>query len=115
HFRREAHSISFSEVPMVLGLFFTSPQMVVLAVLTGSAAALLIHRRQRPLKLAFNLATFALNATTIVAVFGVTTAANPNALSPRCWGATFLAVGVGGLVSVLLVSSAISLAEGKVN
>src|SRR5437660_10126132 len=23
HFRREAHSISFSEVPMVLGLFFT--------------------------------------------------------------------------------------------
>src|SRR5207302_3122523 len=78
HFRREAHSISFSEIPMVLGLFFVRPQMIVLAVLVGSAAALLIHRRQRPLKLAFNLATFGMNATVVTAVFGMTTCASPS-------------------------------------
>src|SRR4051795_10762635 len=40
HFRRDAHSFSLSEVPLVLGLFFTSPLGLVLAQLTGAAIAL---------------------------------------------------------------------------
>src|SRR5205085_8011396 len=59
HFQREAHSFSLSEIPLVLGLFFVSPTHLIIAQLIGAGSALLIHRRQSPLKLAFNLSQFA--------------------------------------------------------
>ena len=62
HFRRETHSFSLSEFPAVVGLFFLSPPDYILAVLTGSAAAMLLASGQRPIKIAFNLANFGLIA-----------------------------------------------------
>ncbi len=60
HFRSEAHTLSLSEFGLVVGLFCTSPEGLVAAHLCGAAAALIVHRRQRPLKAAFNLSLFAL-------------------------------------------------------
>src|SRR3979409_1026352 len=39
-FHREAHSFSLSEIPLVLGLYFASPPMLMLAMLVGSAVTL---------------------------------------------------------------------------
>jgi len=70
HFRREQHSFSLSEFPAVIGLFLLPPHEYLLAVLTGSAVALLWFR-QAPIKFAFNLTNFGLGATAALAVFHV--------------------------------------------
>ena len=58
HFRRESHSFSLSEIPAVAGLFFFTPNEYMVAVLTGSAIAMLLTSRLSAVKLAFNLANF---------------------------------------------------------
>ena len=68
-FRREAHTISFSELGLVAGLYLLSPGSLLLALLVGGGAALAFHRRQRPVKLAFNLAQYMLTTAAAVLVF----------------------------------------------
>ena len=51
-FRKQAHTLSFTEIGLVLGLFFVSPSGLLAAQVRRAALALLIHRRQRPIKLA---------------------------------------------------------------
>src|SRR4051812_40295568 len=51
----QAYSLSLSEVPLVVGLLcFPSPLFIVARVL-GSGVALAVHRKQPPVKLAFNM------------------------------------------------------------
>ena len=83
HFRRETHSFSLSEFPAVIGLFFLSPSEYVLAVLTGSAAAMLFASGQRPIKVAFNLANFALIAVVSYTIVAAIVAARRRARDPR--------------------------------
>jgi hypothetical protein len=66
---RETHSTSFSEVPLVLGLFFASADDLIIGRLVGACALLLVAHRGRGniIKIAFNLAQFLLQ--TIVAIF----------------------------------------------
>ena len=112
HFRREAHSFSMSELPLVLGLFFADPRHLLIAQLVGAALVLGLHRRQSALKLAFNLAQFALTTTLAVTVFRAL-APVPDPLSPRSWLATGAAALVSGIVGAALLVTAISLAEGR--
>jgi hypothetical protein len=49
--RRGTVSFSLSEIPLVLGLFFAHPTSLVLGQTAGAAAALALHRRQKPIKL----------------------------------------------------------------
>ena len=60
--RRESLSVSFTEIPLVVGLVFLAPWALVAARVVGSGAGLL-YLRQPPLKLFFNAALFALEAT----------------------------------------------------
>ncbi len=111
HFRREAHTLSFNDLGIVLGLFTVTPEGLILAQLIGAGAALVLHRRQRPLKVAFNLAQFALSTCIALVVFhALLSLGDPH--SPLGWVAALLAAGAAGLSGVLLVSAAISLAEG---
>jgi diguanylate cyclase (GGDEF)-like protein len=68
-FRREAYSVSLSEVAVVIGLFFATGPEVVLAQLLGAGVSLVLHRRQRPYKLCFNLAHMAVGTGTALWVF----------------------------------------------
>ena len=68
HIGRSAHSFSMSELPMVAGLFLVSPPAFIAARLVGSALALFFNRRQRSVKLAFNLAQFSLASVVSVAI-----------------------------------------------
>jgi signal transduction histidine kinase len=110
HLRREAHSFSLSDIALVLGLFFTSPQGFILAQLTGATVALLI-RRQAPMKFAFNVAHFCLEASVALLVFRALMGDNP--LGTWAIVAVFAATFLTSAMGALAITVAISLAEGK--
>jgi diguanylate cyclase (GGDEF)-like protein len=111
HFRRGAHSFSLSEVPLVLGLFFATPGDVVLAHALAGGAALLIHRRQKPMKLAFNVATFALGTGLAVGLFHLL--APGGGFGPVQCAAAILAVLASNFFGMVSVTTVISLSEGR--
>ena len=110
-FRRDAHSVSLSEIPLVLGLFFTPPAHLVLAQLVGAGIALVFHRRQSLLKLTFNLGHFFLETCLAVLIFhALADMSHPPATGE--WAAAFVATLVTTVVGVVAVFVAISLSEG---
>ncbi len=110
HIGRSAHSFSMSEIPVVIGLCCFAPVAFITARLIGSGLALVVGRHQRSVKLAFNLAQFALCSVVSVAI--VSAVGNPaHDLGPRLWAAIFAATVVENLISTLSVSIAISLTE----
>jgi diguanylate cyclase (GGDEF)-like protein len=71
--QRDSHSFSMSDLVLVAGLYLLDPAALITAQVAGVALVLVLHRRQRGLKLAFNLAQFALAgclATTVFTVLG---------------------------------------------
>ena len=111
HIGRSAHSFSMSEIPLVYGLFFFRPAEFIVARLIGSALALVISRRQRSVKLGFNLAQFLLCSVVAVGVVQVLVGAS-TAFGPLEWPTAFLASSAENMVGVFAVTAAISLAEG---
>jgi diguanylate cyclase (GGDEF)-like protein len=112
HFRRGAHSFSLGDIPLIFGLIFCNAYGVVIGCLLGSGLMLLLDRRPAPIKFAFNIAQFALHACIAVLVFH---AIGPETgVGPRTWLAAILAMQASGLVTVVLITSAISLSEGAV-
>ncbi|MGH2710849.1 MAG: ATP-binding protein [Actinomycetota bacterium] len=110
-FRGNAYSFSLSELPFVIGLFTAAPVDLVAAHLLGSAIALIVHRRQSALKLAFNLSHFALESCLALLVFNAFGTRVP--LEPAAWVATLLATLTSAFVADLAVETAVSLAEGR--
>ena len=111
HFRRGAHSFSLSEVPLVIGFFFASPGDVVLAHALAGGAALLVHRRQSPMKFAFNVSTFALGTGLAMVVFhGLAPGGGFGTLQSA---AAILAVLGSNVFGMLSVTTVISLSEGR--
>ena len=108
-FRRDAHSFSLSEIPLVIGLIFLSPTDLVLAQLVGAGVALILHRRQSPLKLIFNLSHFCIEAILAAVVFHSLV---HGVITPAAWGATLLATSAATVFGVLMITAAISLSEG---
>jgi diguanylate cyclase (GGDEF)-like protein len=112
HFRRESHTLSLSEVPLVLGLFAVSPFGLIAAQLFGMGAALVFYRRQRPLKIAFNLAQTALGTALAVAVFR-TILGGHDPFRPSGWLAGLTAASLAAATGIVLVPAAVSLAEER--
>src|SRR3712207_4801651 len=67
--KRDAHSFSMGDLALAVALFLATPTQLVTAMALGSGAALVLHRRQRGLKLAFNVAEYALGAGMALVVF----------------------------------------------
>src|SRR3712207_7958840 len=67
--RREAHAISLSELAMVLGLFFASPEGYVAGRLAGTFIISVAWRRQSPLKVFFNVSLGLAETTLTLLVF----------------------------------------------
>ena len=112
HIRGSAHTLSLSELPLVVGLLLGAPAELVAAQIVGPFLVLLFARGTAPVKVAFNVAQFALTATLTVTVLHALMPA-PAEIGPGVWSATFLAVGAGSLVAAALVLAVIALAEGK--
>ena len=111
HFRRETHSFSLSEFPAVIGLFFLSPVDYLLALLVGSAVALIVAERQAPVKLAFNLSNFALTGVLSLAVFHRIVTGDAT-LDPIDWVAAFAASLAATLVGALTTATVITISGG---
>ncbi|MGZ4645477.1 MAG: diguanylate cyclase [Blastococcus sp.] len=69
--QRDSHSFSLTDLVLVAGLYLITPARLVSAAVVGVGLALVLHRHQRGLKLAFNLAQHALSGCLAVAVFAV--------------------------------------------
>ncbi len=67
--KADAHTFSLVELPLAFGLFFAQPFVLLGAQLVGATAALILHRKQRGLKLLFNTASFAATTVAAIAVF----------------------------------------------
>jgi diguanylate cyclase (GGDEF)-like protein len=105
--RRDAHSFSLTDVPLVVGLFLASPAALIASQTAGITLALLV-RRQPPAKLIFNVANVSLSggiAALVFHAFVVPTAP----LGPGDWGATFVAMFPAVVVSVSLINLAMKL------
>lgn len=111
-FRREVHSLSLSELPLVLGLFFTSPQGLVAAQILGAVAALAYHRRQSIVKLVFNAGSLALGASAAAFIFH-TMISHGDPLGSIGWTAVFLSTFAASGLGILAIFIVISLSEGK--
>ncbi len=108
---REAYAFSMSELPLVVGLFFVRPDLLLLARLVGSLVAFAVQRKA-PQKIAFNAAMFALETTVAVSVwYLILQDADP--LGPRGWLATIITVLVISSLGSLLVSIVIAIATGE--
>lgn len=107
---RHAQTFSLAEIPLVFGLMFVSPGALVLAQTIGVGLALALHRRQKPVRLTFNLAQRAF--TTLVAVVVVSVSLSALPAGWPLWigvlGATLVADMIGGM----LINVAIALSDG---
>jgi diguanylate cyclase (GGDEF)-like protein len=111
HFRRETHSLSMSDFALVLALFLAPPSHLLFAQLVGCAAALIFVRRQRPLKIAFNLAQFGFTGCLAILVFR-TFVSRGSPYGIAGWAGALTAAGVAAVAGVLLVAVAIRLTDG---
>ena len=112
HIGRSAHSFSMAEIPLLFGLFFLDPGSFIAARLLGGGVALVFARRQRSVKLAFNLAQFLFGAVVAVGIIHLITAERTG-FGPLEWSAAYLATIAENVVGVVAIASAISLAEGQ--
>ncbi len=112
-FHRHAHSFSMSEVTLVLGLFASAPWEVIVAQV-GFAMALMINRRQPPMKLAFNLAQNTFVVILAVVVFR-SIAALGDPLGLAGWFAAIIATQATVILANLLINGAIHLSGGSID
>ncbi len=108
---RHAHSFSLSELPLVIGLAVATPVEIIVAQAIGVGVALAAHRKQRSLRLAFNVSQRSLTAVIAIAVFAGVALAVPEGW-PAFWLAAFAAMLVADVVAAVLINAAISLSEG---
>src|SRR5262249_18701172 len=88
-FRKQAHTLSLTEFGLVLGMFFASPAGLLAAQFVGAGVALSVHRRQRPMKLAFNLAELPLCSGIALLVFRSYYDGDPHSM--RTWALLLVA------------------------
>jgi diguanylate cyclase (GGDEF)-like protein len=110
-FRKQAHTLSLTEFGLVLGLFFLSPAALFIAQFAGALVALAVHRRQRPMKLAFNLAELPLCSGIALLVFRSFYDGDPHSM--RTWALVLVAAAIAHTVGVFLVSAVIAVVEAR--
>ena len=111
-FQRDAHSVSLGEIPLLLGLFFAAPAALVLAQVVGDGLALAVHRKQSPVKFAFNLGHFTVE-TCLASILFRTVLGSGNPIGPAGWSAAFAAAVASSAFGVVMVFLVISLSEGR--
>jgi diguanylate cyclase (GGDEF)-like protein len=106
--QREAHTFSVGDLALGAGLLLATPQDLVLAQVVGAGATLLLYRRQRGIKLAFNVALYALGGSLATGAFALT-----SGLGTWDWLAALVAILVSTVVADLCIFAVISLSEGR--
>ena len=111
--RNQAVTVSLSEIPLVVGFYFLAPAYLVFAQFVGAGIALVVFRRQPPLKLVFNLAVFSLGSSLAILVFQEIAPLAPR--SVIVWVlASFMGTATVVVVSALAISVVNSIIQGRV-
>jgi diguanylate cyclase (GGDEF)-like protein len=108
--KRESHTFSLSDLVLAAGLVLAVPGELVAAQVVGTSVALVLHRRQRGLKLVFNVAQFALAGCLATMTFAVL---SEPVGQTWLWVAQLLAVAVSTVTAALTIFAVMSLAEGR--
>jgi diguanylate cyclase (GGDEF)-like protein len=112
-FRGETHTVTLSEILLVLGLFVLSPVELVGAQALAVLVVFGLMQRLSPLKVLFNLAQFSFGTVVAIYLFrAIAGTANPTDV--RTWVAAIAAASVASLIGILAIGSAITIAEGRV-
>ncbi len=115
-FRKEAHSLSLTEIGLTLGLLLGSPAGLLIGQLAGTFVALIVSRwkSQRQLvKFAFNLAELPLCSGIAILIFrSLTDRGDP---LPHVWLLALLAAAVAHTTGVVFVSAVIAIADERFN
>jgi diguanylate cyclase (GGDEF)-like protein len=111
--RREAHTLTFTEVVMTLGLVFAAPVELVFARVLASAVAVAVFRRPAPVKLVFNSGLFALDAGVSLLVYHALLGGG-SPVDPMGWIAAMVAIAVAHLLNALGVSFVMRVAGAPV-
>ena len=112
-FRKQAHTLSLTEIGLTLGLMLGTPAGLLIGQLVGTSVALGLNRRrsQRPVKFAFNIAELPLCSGIALLIFR--SLAAPTDSKPHLWVIVLLACAIAHVVGILLVSTVIAIAEER--
>jgi diguanylate cyclase (GGDEF)-like protein len=109
--RRETQTISFSEIPLVLGLFLAAPLALLVGRILAAAAVMVAYRRSPPLKIGFNLALATAETSVAVAIFRAMTAGEHGA-APITWVAAYVAALTADALGAFAIGAVIAVYEG---
>ncbi|MGO8874787.1 MAG: putative bifunctional diguanylate cyclase/phosphodiesterase [Acidimicrobiales bacterium] len=104
HHRGHTYLFSLGEVPLLLGLVFATPLVLVLGRVVGGAIGFGVVRRQSPLKLTFNLANGAFTAVVAETVYRGILQGSSSASGPLGWAAGAAALAVAALAGQAAVA-----------
>ncbi|MGH8969054.1 MAG: diguanylate cyclase domain-containing protein, partial [Actinomycetes bacterium] len=104
---RHACTLTLSEIPFVVGLFFLPPAMFVLARVAGAVLPLTWRNRRSLRKLVFNIGLYWLEACAAVIAWGLVLGGDAT-LGPRSWLAVGVAVVVVEVIGAVLIAVAIA-------
>jgi diguanylate cyclase (GGDEF)-like protein len=108
---RESHTFSASDLVLAAGLILTSPVHIVTAQVVGVGITMVVHRRQRGVRLAFNLAEYSLGGCLAV----LTTSGLSDLLGQGwSWVAALVGVAVCTTTAALAIFCVMTLSEGRV-
>jgi diguanylate cyclase (GGDEF)-like protein len=108
--QREAHTFSVGDLVLGAGLILAAPQDLVLAQVVGAGATLLLYRRQRGVKLAFNVALYGVGGSLATTVFALLSGP---VFGTWDWLAALIAILISTVVADLCIFAVISLSEGR--
>jgi diguanylate cyclase (GGDEF)-like protein len=110
-YRRQGQLVSLNEIPLVLGLFFSTAPEVLLGLLLGSAGALLRARRQSPQQMAFNISHYFLAG--VLATLTFHEVVQTDITGPVGWSGALLATVIVTLMGHAAITFAILLSGSQ--
>ena len=113
HRGRDTHSFSLSEIPLVLGLVVLEPGLLVVARVIGAGVVLVVARRQRRIKLGFNLAHLLVEVSLAAVVFNAIADAEMSVTDAWTWIAAYAAAATTHLYGWIAISAVISISEAE--
>ncbi len=113
HRGRDTHSFSLSEIPLVLGLVVLEPGLLVAARVIGAGVVLVVARRQRRIKLGFNLAHLLVEVSLAAVVFNAIADAEMSVTDAWTWIAAYAAAATTHLYGWIAISAVISISEAE--
>ena len=105
-FRSEVYTFTFSEIVLVLGLFFATPLGLVVGRLGGEFLFLTVRERQPLRKLVLNLSAF-FAETVVLLTVQQALLGEMNVLQPASWLVALVAVVAAEIVGFAVVATAV--------